>query len=548
MKTGISINQVTVLLLLIVCLYNPRKTIGQTANGYFVYFSDKKDTPHNINFPSEFLSQRAIERREKQGILIDSTDLGVSRTYIDSLQKLNISILHTSKWLNGAIVESNDELLMDTLYKISFIKSIELSRGYKSAPTAPKLETEELLKAQPEKKSAIYGEAYDQIASVNGIPLHNLNYKGAGMNIAVIDAGFYKTNELPAFTHLYENNQILGIRDFVNPSSNIYDEHTHGMNVLSIIGGKIENEYCGTAPQASFWLLRTEDVASEFPIEADYWVCAAEFADSAGVDIINTSLGYTTYDNPALNLTPNDLNGNSRISKAANIAVKKGMVVVISAGNEGNGDWQYISTPSDASDVLCIGAITSDSTRASFSSVGYPPINNVKPDIMAMGVSTAYQSPSGYIRRGNGTSFSAPVISGMMACLWQSLPNYSAVELMNLVRESSHNYNNPNLSFGYGIPDFYSAYLKDSEKVDTLYKEPIVWPNPFTHNINIQLPSNMDGEYLLHLFNYSGKIIGHYSRTGPRLTIDNLYHLPSGLYLLSITGEMLDKTFKIIKR
>ena len=520
---------------------------GQDTLYYFISFKDKNGTPHSFDKPEEFLSQRAIERRQKQDIAIDSTDFGVSQIYLDSIKNLNINILYTTKWLNGAIVSSNNNTLMDTLNRFGFINNVILDKGDPTSSYSSKFRNEITLKSAYSAASQTYGAAFDQIATVNGIPLHDRGFLGEGINIAVIDAGFYHVNELPAFNHLYQNGQILGTKDFVNPESDIYNEYTHGMNVLSIIGGQITNTYCGTAPDASFWLLRTEDVSSEYPIEADYWICAAEFADSAGVDIINTSLGYTVYDNTDLSLVPENLNGNSRISQAANMAVNKGMVVVVSAGNEGNKAWHYISTPSDATDVLCVGAMTADSTLASFSSVGYDALGTIKPDIVAMGVFDAIQTSDGNIGRGNGTSFAAPVITGLTACLWQSLPDLTSYEIINLIRQSGNQYQDPDYYFGYGVPDFNKAYLTGSS-TDLTNDKLLIWPNPFSSEINIQLPNTNNLVTEIYLYNISGKsdYLGRY--TSKNIHLKNLDRYPSGIYLLKLLSTKLETVVKLIKK
>jgi len=270
-------------------------------HGYFITFTDKTGTPYSIDKPEKFLSARAIQRRRKQDIPVTATDLPVNPDYVNNLRKLGITVKFTSRWMNGCIAFSSDAALMDTLEKYSYVKAVELT--YTPSPSG----STKFEKERSGKKSSptdnIYGKAFNQINTVNGVALHNKGYMGEGMIIAIIDAGFYGADQLSAFDHLWENGQILGTKDFVDPNSNIFLENHHGMNVLSIIGGKIDGEFMGTAPEASFYLLRSEDGNSEYPIEADYWVCAAEFADSAGVDVINTSLGYNLFDDENMNYT-----------------------------------------------------------------------------------------------------------------------------------------------------------------------------------------------------------------------------------------------------
>lgn len=511
--------------------------IAQSDICFFVTFIDKKGTPHQINHPELFLSQRAIQRRSNQGIKIDSTDLGVSETYINKLKKLNVNIINTSKWLNGAIIKCNDLNLIDTIKQLHFIKTVSLNKGFITTDNTPKFDKLTTLKTSEHNKSLIYGDAYDQISTVNGTSLHNFGFLGEGKHIAIIDAGFYGVNYLPCFQNLFKNNQILGTKDFVDPNSNIYTTHPHGMHVLSIIGGNISGSYLGTAPKASFWLLRTEDATSEFPIEGDYWVCAAEFADSVGVDIINSSLGYTTFDNEELNFLPSQLDGTSRISKAANIAVSKGMVVVVSAGNEGNSDWQYISTPSDAPDVLCIGAMTKDSLLASFSSIGNPYINQIKPDVICMGVYNAVQDMDGTIKRGHGTSYAAPVISGLAACLWESLPSSNSYNIINTIRKSGSKYSNPNKYYGYGIPNF----AKDLHKNSNV--EIKAWTDPNGY-ITIFL-KNHTKPYTVQLINISGNCLMKFKSSESTICIKQ--SIPKGVYIIQLFNDKFNISKKIIK-
>ncbi len=519
--------------------------------GYFVTFTDKTGTPYSVDTPEEFLSTRAIERREKQNILVTERDLPVNPVYVDSLKSLGITVKHTTKWMNGCIVFSTDVALMDTLVNYGFINSVELTYKSKATGSAKLEPTSAPLKSAKSEKSEIYGSAYNQINTVNGIALHDKGLQGQDKIIAIIDAGFWGVDQLPAFTHLWNNNQILGTKDFVNPSSNIFSEHSHGMNVLSIIGGKIEGSFLGTAPEAEFYLLRTEDAGSEYPIEADYWICAAEFADSAGVDVINTSLGYSTFDDETMNYTYSQLDGETiRISRAATIAASTGMMIVVSAGNEGSSAWHYISAPADAKNIITVGAMTSDSIKASFSSFGPTADGRIKPDVTAMGVSVAVQGTSGSIVTGNGTSFSAPVITGMAACLWQSVSTLNSADVTDLLIQSSNNYDTPDAAMGYGIPDFKTAHntsiklQRESEKNNWT-----VYPNPFRDQLvfsNIESHGITDIE--ISLYDITGRL--KYSETlkaGSKIYVDIPSYLSNGMYILQIKENGLVSQHKLMK-
>ncbi len=519
--------------------------------GYFVTFTDKTGTPYSVDTPEDFLSARAIERREKQNILITEKDLPVNPVYVDSLKSLGITVKHTTKWMNGCIVFSTDTALMDTLANYGFISSVELT--YRSvAIGSAKLEpTTSVLKSAKLENSEIYGSAYNQINTVNGIELHDKGFQGQDKIIAIIDAGFYGVDNLPAFTHLWNNNQILGTKDFVNPSSNIFLENEHGMNVLSIIGGKIEGSFLGTAPEAEFWLLRTEDVGSEYPIEADYWICAAEFADSAGVDVINTSLGYSLFDDETMNYTYSQLDGETiRISRAATIAASTGMMIVVSAGNEGSSSWHYISAPADAKNIITVGAMASDSIKATFSSFGPSADGRIKPDVIAMGVNNAVQRTDGSIGTGSGTSFSAPVITGMAACLWQSISTLNSADITDVLIQSSNNYNTPDAAIGYGIPDFKTAHntfiklQRESEQNSWT-----VYPNPFRDQLvlsNIESPGVTDIE--ITLYDITGRVkYKETLTTDSKIYVDIPSYLSNGMYILQIKENGLVSQHKLIK-
>ncbi|MFT3740053.1 MAG: S8 family serine peptidase [Breznakibacter sp.] len=517
------------------------------TNGYFVEFTDKNGTPHSLRNPGTFLSERAIVRRLRQQIAIDSTDLPVLKIYADSLKNMGLNVRHLSRWMNGAIVKTNDVSMMDTLARLGFVKSVQLTYGPFSPDAVDKSEktNENVLKSNTEID---YGAAWPNIATVNGHVLHQKGYKGDGLHIAVIDAGFYRADELALLAHLFQNNQILGTRDFVEPGTNVYTSDTHGMYVLSIMAGYAPGTYIGTAPDASFWLLRTEDVGSEYPIEADNWVCAAEFADSVGVDIINSSLGYGYYDNPSLNLNYQALDGSSRISRAANMAVKKGMVAINSAGNEGNRSWRYVLTPADAQNVVAVGAMDADSARVSFSSVGPTADNRIKPDIMALGYLNAIQSTDGSIRYGSGTSFAAPIVTGLTACLWQSATWLTSEQIIEILRRSGHTSSSPNNLTGYGIPNFALALEKAYANQAT--QRFVVSGNPFRGSILIERTAPIESTvpWSVQLFDLHGRLMAKQHTSAPYIHLANLNRLANGFYVLHVEDGSHTSTFKLIKR
>ena len=414
---------------------------------YFVSFKNKANTTFSLNTPEEFLSQKTINKRELFAIPIDSTDLPVNIEYVTALQYAGVTIENKLKWFNGVVVSTFDNLLVETLNH-QFIDTIIGFGSWQNSKIVGE-------KWNVNYDVLDYGDAYNQLEMLDGNKLHEKGFAGEGMTIAVIDAGFYKVDELEFFADI--QNQILATYDFVDGNSNVYDDHTHGMMVLSTMGGK--GEMTGTAPEANYILLRTEDVFSENLIEEYMWVCAAEYADSAGADIINSSLGYTTFDDALQNHTYEDMDGETTpISIGAGIACSKGIIVVNSAGNSGNSSWHYIGAPADNFDVISVGAVDENEEFASFSSYGPNADGAVKPNVVAQGKNTVIISSSDTVRTGNGTSFSSPITAGMVACIWGAQPNQTPAAVKGAIYKSADRYLNPDDQFGYGIPNYYNAY------------------------------------------------------------------------------------------
>ena len=425
---------------------------------FYVQFADKNETPYSLSNPSEYLSERAIERRQYFRLSCDSTDLPVNPNYLQTIKTNGFRIHNKTKWLNGATVITSDSASVALLKTFPFVKQIEytgkLNDGTKKKPTQRK-------SVEQTDDSGNYGYADAQIAQINGKYLHNKTYRGEDIHIGVLDAGFYDVDKMSAFSNLRIENRLLGTKDFINPESNIFQENSHGASVLSTMASKIDGQYIGTAPDASYWLVRTENSGPEYSMEMDFWVSGIEFLDSVGIDVVNSSLGYTVFDDPNMNFTYSDMNGETaRISRAATMAADKGIIVVNSAGNEGGSGWKYIGAPADAKNIITVGAVMSDGTASSFSSFGPTFDGRVKPEIAAWGTQTALMNINGNFN-GNGTSFSAPIIAGMMACFLQlAKDQYSFISLDDLfqyVFRSGNTYNSPNERLGYGIPDFEKA-------------------------------------------------------------------------------------------
>ncbi len=489
---------------------------------YWIRFTDKNGSPYNIDNPEAFLTQRSIERRTAQGISIHENDLPVNQNYIDAVATAGATILNVSRWFNSVTVFTSDPAVISTIDGFSFVLSAEKISGdpISMENQKPFFENESMgdniIKeghiTGKSSQSFDYGSAYNQISMLNGIALHDMGYDGSGMVIAVLDAGFTNADILSAFDSLWINGQILGSKDFASPlSPNIFGSHSHGTSVLSTMGANLPGQMVGTAPHADYWLLRSENGSTEYLVEELNWVSAAEYADSVGADVINSSLGYTTFDDPAQNHSYADMDGNTTpITIGADLAASKGILVVNSAGNSGNTSWQYIGAPADGDSVFSIGAVNSSGTYASFSSQGPTYDGRIKPDVVAQGQGTTIISAySGSVTTGNGTSFSSPVTAGMVACLWSAFPDRKNTEIMQAIRQSASQYTNPDGYLGYGIPDYLEALnILETNTMHTVQLDIKVFlEGPFTGsgmNTNIHNLLPLSQPFNNSPFNYGG--------------------------------------------
>lgn len=438
---------------------------------YIVKLKDKGTNPYSLSNPIQYLTQRSIDRRTRYGIGIDSTDLPVTPRYIDSIRLAGaVTILNSSKWLNQVAIQTTDAVALAKINSFPFV----ISSGPIAALTQPNnIPVNKQLDAPltdiPENPTSSiitadyynYGQSYAQVHLNNGEFLHNRGFRGQGMHMAVLDAGFYHYLSLPTFDSIRNNNQVLGTWDFVARNASVDEDHTHGMNCLSIIAANMPGVFIGTAPKASFYLYRTEDVATEYPIEEQNWLAGMEKADSLGVDITSTSLGYYNFDNAVFNYTYANMDGNTTMSaKGADLAAKKGMLSVLAAGNEGNNAWHYIITPSDADSVMAVGAVSSTGVVGSFSSYGPSSDGQIKPSVAAVGVGAIIANPStGQPTSGNGTSFACPNMAGLTTCLWQAFPEINNMGIISVMQQSATRATNPDNRVGYGIPDMKKAFV-----------------------------------------------------------------------------------------
>lgn len=437
---------------------------------HVIFFTDKNETSFSLSNPSAYLSAKSIARKTRYQVPIDSNDLPVVQRYVDSVRLAGVvTILGRSRWLNAVIIQTTDAAALQKINSFPFVKksdSVALKSGTTLLPQPVKLRTANPIgpfdyarTSQTTADTFNYGASSNQIKIHKGEFLHNIGARGQTMSIAFLDAGFtgFQTNRF--FDSARNRNQILGTWDFVSGNSNVNEDHPHGLNCFSIVAAYIPGTFIGSCPEASYYLLRTEDAPTEQIIEEYNWVLGAEYADSAGADLISSSLGYTTFDNPVYDHSYADMNGNTTvISRMADLAAKKGILVVNSAGNDGSGSWRYIGAPADGDSVLSVGAVNNSGIIASFSSYGPTSDGQIKPDVVSVGAGTVLSNTSGNTTSGNGTSFSCPNMAGLAACLWQLFPEFNNWKIITTLRQSADRFNTPHEQYGYGLPNMKKAF------------------------------------------------------------------------------------------
>ena len=528
------------------------QAVADSKTGYFrIELTDKAHNQYNLDEPAEFLSERAIERRKKSNIEIDSADLPVSQVYKDSINRAGVEYRFDSRWFNYVIAGFPHDSIYDYLSGKDFVKEISLVKPFlNDEDSLSSGVSKSQLAFEPKTPARRYGESFTQIEQLNGHYLHEKEHKGAGKLIAVLDAGFPGVDHVEAFSGLREDGRIVGNYDFIRGEADVYADHPHGTNVLSIMAAELEDRFKGTAPDASYLLLRTEDAASEYRIEEHSWIAAAEYADSAGADIINSSLGYTIFDDSTMNYHQSDLDGETTwVARGAGKAVDRGILVVNSAGNSRRDQWGTLVSPADGSDVLSIGAIDAQENIANFSSPGYTADGRVAPSVVAMGSSTPFIGSNGDVYTGNGTSFSAPVISGMAASLWSAAEDRDSYEIRELIKDYAHLRDNPDEDMGYGIPNFFAMYRSmEGIEFEAPFEVEKAYPNPFNREIALELSADQNIEVKGLLTDSKGrKVIEKDFKIRKNeykeVIFDGLENVASGLYHLRLIEG--DEVFEI---
>lgn len=431
---------------------------GQTPSLHYkfrVYLKDKGSVGYSVDEPETFLTGQAIERKQRQDVRIDSLDFPISRDYFHLVGQVGGRVVSHSKWFKTMVVQVSDSVKIDDIRALPFVDSVHyVWRGYNRSYRnllRPRLKA---VSCEEDTLSGHYfGLTGNQFKLHNAANMAEAGFQGKGIRIGVIDAGFTNYDVIPYF----ENSRLEGFGNFV-PTGELFSANDHGTKVLSAMAVNRPNRMMGSAPEARYWLLRSEDVTSEFPVEEDYWVRAVEYADSVGVDLINTSLGYSSFDDQSLNYSHGDLTGKfSFMSQAVDKAYEKGMLMIVSAGNEGNKPWGKITPPGDAKNVITVGAVGTDSVIASFSSHGPTADGRIKPDLVSAGRGTITIGQNGLIGMTNGTSLSSPFLTGLIASLWSVNPGLHRSEIAGIVKRSADRYLRPDSVYGYGIPDFGKA-------------------------------------------------------------------------------------------
>lgn len=530
----------------------------QAQNRYAIHYKFKPQEGFSLAQPAQYLTSKSIERRERQAIAIDSLDLPVSEKYIQEVRGFVDGFLYHSKWENASLVIAKEESIT-AIQDLPFVEKVVLAAPGFVADGTPLNRTKEKvgltinlnLKAKTNKANA----AYEMQNAILGIQeMHEAGFKGKGVTVAVFDAGFPGVDQIPAFSHLFDNGQLIGTRDFVHVwNDNVFTKNQHGTNVLSLMATNDPDVIVAAAPEADYILCITEEVATEYRIEEYNWIKAAEFADSLGVDIINSSLGYWDFDDRSMNYTVEDMDGETAlISRGANIAGTKGILVVTSAGNYGTRGEFSITAPADAKGILAIGAVNSSLQRAGFSSKGPTVDGRIKPDVSTYGEQVWLLRPNGNLGTSNGTSFSSPQVAAFAAGLWQARPEWTKDQLIDEILKSSSQANNPDNLLGYGIPNFVKAYFGEvlgivEEENEDNWK---VYPNPIHGTeLYVKFGNQEVGEF--SLIDPNGKVLqkANVKRTSIQDPFEVLIpDLPTGVYVVEMYSGNQVKRTKLMKR
>jgi subtilisin family serine protease len=540
-------------LLLSYCL----TSFSQEPQKYWVYFRDKSHTPYSIDKPLEFLSFKAVERRMLQGIAINESDLPIDPNYVQALADKGVGISNLCKWMNAVSIATDNLAVIEAIKSLAFVaqvrpvmRMIDPSRGLAKEKFEPIMSVD-----FPAFSASKYGASLNQIKMIGIDTLHALGYTGKGIDIAVFDGGFINVDQINFFQIAQNEHRIHPVWNYVDRDTNVYTRSYHGTAVMSVMCANLSGTMIGAAPDANYYLFITEDVAHETRVEEDNWAAAAEKADSIGMMIFSTSLGYTEFNDIATNHTYGEMNGDSTvITRAANMAASKGILVVNSAGNEGNSSWHYISAPADGDSVLCIGAVDPNRVLANFSSRGPNSSGHLKPNVCGNGAKIYVATVNSDISTSDGTSFSCPLIAASAACLWQAFPEKRSMEIFHAIEQCSDRYSTPDNDYGFGIPDFFVAFKKyeASTHDNPLEVFPKVLPTLFNHSFVVLWKNAEDATVTFSLYDDKGAMLSSQKQFLVKNEVQKIYFsdmadYQAGIYLLKVSNAKKESTFRLMK-
>jgi len=520
--------------------------LAAQSNRYMVFFKDKNGSSFSVSNPSAFLSAKALSRRMTQGIAVTLDDVPVNENYVQGLRDAGASVFFRTRWMNGALIQCSASLV-SAISALPFVQDVQLV-----APNMKLVGGRSATPAENNQDNTAGSSTLVQLQMIGVDEMQAEGYRGEGVTIAVLDAGFPGVNTTVPFHDLILEGRIdmTVSHDFIANTNNVFQYDSHGTEVLSTIAAFQDGTFTGGAYKANFQLFVTEDVSTEYRIEEYNWLFAAERADSAGADIITTSLGYNQFDDPSMDYAKTDLDGKTAvITRAAQSAADRGIIVVCSAGNEGANSWGLVTVPADAYDVLAVANINASGVRSVTSSVGPSADGRIKPDVAALGTAVSVIAPSGSLSTASGTSLSTPLVAGLLAGLHQRFPDVSSKTLLAAVRKTASQADAPDNFLGYGIPNFEAVehYLafKPLEKILAVH------PNPFTDRVTIS-PRSPDefSSCSLEIVTVQGKIIARqvvlFDWLNSSFTADTS-NLAAGLYFFRIEMAGKKYVFKMIK-
>ncbi len=530
-----------------VCLMLLSSTGWSQVNRYMVFFKDKAGTPYQVSEPLQFLSQRAIDRRIQQGVPITAADFPVNKNYVKGVRDVGANTFFSTRWMNGVLVQC-DVSIIPAIQSLLYVDRVEFVAPYERLMTNGRRRAE--LKTKEIKTAS---STQFQLQMIGLDEMHNSGYRGNDVIVAVFDGGFPGVDTAQPFQHIFDQGRInlTASTDFIRNSNDVFQYDDHGTQVFSIIAGFQEGFFTGGAYEAEYQLYVTEDPGSEFRIEEYNWLFAAERADSAGVDVVNSSLGYYDFNDSDMNYSQSQMDGKTTIvSKAAQMLADRGVIVVCSAGNEGNIAWKLITAPADAKDVLAVGNVNSAGLRAGSSSTGPAADGRIKPDVAALGVNTSVIKPSGALGSASGTSLASPLVASLAAGIRQRYPQLTNIEIMNAIRNSASQSANPDNLLGFGIPNFTAVvnYIEQSHQENVFE----VYPNPVTKDSITISPydPNQVRSCKIEVLTSQGQTVYEASvkfSWANRTHTSYVTNLPSGLYFMRISWGDKRFTYRLVK-